>query len=623
MNSSEDEVQQDQLPHTPMRTARSTREADPSSDGTNDVTSLPSDKSIRDQLLAMQQQMLVLRNQLSMQRAQPQLPATNSHQSREYWQTPIDKTITYPGEDASTTSKLAYKQRLNSHLSKSPPIWRLISGEDPCPITLDITAMTLLKSVYGEKWNLEPKDIQSAMNFLQAKAPDVHKDVTEALDRGSDLMPGSWAQKNAALYGAISSTLDLSKNGKDLNILEVVQADNGLAMYNLLHERLREVKSSDPLARAIKLKLGLEHIKYVPVPHGVSKYFAAMAKHRTQLANMKPRPKIIDEWEVVAKALQDLPPLHSKFEDARSMLEFQRKFTKQDTSLKECRTIFINAEDDNEIWKDLGFKQPQQPKKRKLRTNLQQRQKRRAPDQDQQTYPKGSCVHHPFSTSHTSTMCTNPFGYSSAFTRATTHIDKCAAVRESIAAGWSPRATHVRIPKGFGSPQVSTPTTTDRPTGGVEPVLANVAHLRANNDTVNSVDIQSYHKVKALMAGVNPTPPAAQLPKPQPQQMTPTPSGAPTAVRAFHISHQYQQPRQRPYDPRAIYPQPVYQQPPPYFPGRPVFPTNPYHQHASMPVVRANVARLAQAGMPQPTDDDLIAAGMKYYSAQTGRQDFY
>ena len=41
-----------------------------------------------------------------------------------------------------------------------------------------------------------------------------------------------------------------------------------------------------------------------------------------------------------------------------------------------------------------------------------------------------------------------------------------------------------------------------------------------------------------------------------------------------------------------------------------------------MPVVRANIARLAQAGLPQPTDDDLIAAGMKYYAAQTGRQDF-
>ena len=540
----------------------------------------------------------------------------------------------YPGEDSSKTSKLAYKQRLNSYLSKSPPIWQLVSGKAPCPITLNNDAVFHLKSLYGQQWTFEPKDLEACMNFLEINAPNVHKDVNDALNHGSDSKIGSWSQRNAALYGVLSDTLDLSKNGKDLAILEVVQANNGLAMYNLLHERLQEVKSSDPLARAIKLKLGLEHIKYIPEPHGVATYFAAMAKHRAELAQMKPRPKIIDEWEVVAKALQDLPQLHSKFEDARAMLEFQRKFSKQETSLKDCRTTFVNADNDNEVWKDLGYKKPQ--KKRKLRANLQRSQKRRAPDVDQQTFTPGSCAHHPFSTSHCSTMCTNPFGFSSAFARANTHTDKCPAVRNSIAAGWSPKATHVQIPKGFGSPRRDTlssavrtqpaTTTFNQLTGGTVAMSANVACLPTNNDAVNSADIQSYHKVRALMAGVNPTPPRAQQPVFQPHQTRVTPIQPPPAappLRTFHVSHQHQQPLQPVYDTRAVYPQPIYQQPPAYFPSQPAFPTSPSpQQRASMPVVRANIARLAQAGLPQPTDDDLIAAGMKYYAAQTGRQDF-
>ena len=118
---------------------------------------------------------------------------------------------------------------------------------------------------------------------------------------GSTTPQGSRSQRNAALYSV--------ETGRDLDFLEVVDEGNGLALYNLARFRLREIKSSDPLARAIKLQMGLHHIKYVPKPHGVAQYFARIDSHRSELTSLT-RPKIIDDWEVTAKALRELPSLH-------------------------------------------------------------------------------------------------------------------------------------------------------------------------------------------------------------------------------------------------------------------------------------------------------------------------
>lgn len=60
-------------------------------------------------------------------------------------------------------------------------------------------------------------------------------------------------------------------NDSDLGFLEVVDEDSGLAIYNLTRFRLREIKSSDPLVRAIKLQMGIQHINYVPTQsHNIS-----------------------------------------------------------------------------------------------------------------------------------------------------------------------------------------------------------------------------------------------------------------------------------------------------------------------------------------------------------------
>ena len=103
------------------------------------------------------------------------------------------------------------------------------------------------------------------------------------------------------------------------------------------------------------------------------------------------------------------------------------------------------------------------------------------------------------------------------------------------------------------------------------------------------------------------------------QQLTPTPT-----IRALQLAHHYP-PHQQPmaYGVQTVYPQFPYPQPSQFPTTHPTLsvPT-PSHQRPSMPIVRANMASLTQAGLPPPTDDELIAAGMKYYASQSGRQDF-
>ena len=230
------------------------------------------------------------------------------------------------------------------------------------------------------------------------------------MDEGSDTPKGSWNQRNSALFlfSVVSDTLNISNGSAHLQILDIVEESNGYALYTLVIDRLRDVKSSDPIARAMKLKLGLQHIQYKIIPHGVATYFAEIKAHRTKLLAL-PKPKHISDWEVVAKALQELPPIHPKFEAARNLLELERKIHNRETSLNECKDAFINAEIDNNVYADLK----RRPTKRKPKIRINNLNKRLRPGHESKLvveYPEGSCVHHPKSKTHTSSMCTNPFG---------------------------------------------------------------------------------------------------------------------------------------------------------------------------------------------------------------------
>lgn len=534
-----------------------------------------------------------------------------THQSREYWARPIE--LTYPGEGSSSTAKRAYKQRLNAYLTKCAPIWDIVTDTTPCPLASDHEAIASMKSLLGDRWEFDPKDITSTLNIIKPNNREAHDRVKNEMNAGTDQPAGSWTQRNSALYSTICDTLDLSSNGRDLDILNVVEENNGIALYHLMYFRLREVKSSDPMARAMKLKMGLEHIKYIVKPHGVASYFAAIKSHRTKLASL-PKPKYISDWEVVAKALQELPPLHAKFESSRNMLELQRKLYRCETSLSDCMDSFINAEIDNDVYEDLkpktkkpkdGDTKPPTNKKRKILLNLAQRQKRgrgRGTEAPNITikYPEGSCAHHPNSTSHVSKSCSNPFGFGSIFGKAAHHADKCAAVRASIAAGWSPKATWIQIPDGFGSPQ--------RPASNLHTsATLNTNQLaipvNAAPSTLSSEDINAYNRVRAAMDMET----RAQLPP------TPHPPPQPP-LRALHVANRLGYPHQRSpyyYPPRRL-----------YSPHRIDFHHRAPDPYAAPSPIRANMMHVPRgAAFPPATEDDAIAAGMHYYANQTG-QDF-
>ena len=271
---------------------------------------------------------------------------------------PIDKSVKYPGEDASQNAKTAYLQRLDSYVAKSTPIWQLVTGVAKCPIATDAEAISALKVVFGDLWQFEPKDIKRSLAMFQCDHPRIYDRLSAHMNDGSDTASGSWSQRNAALYSIVCDTLDLSKNGSDLDFLEVADENNGLAIYDIVRFRLREIKSSDPLARAIKLQMGLpvQHIKYIPKPHGVAKYFARIEAHRSELASL-PKPKIIDDWEVTAKVLRELPALHPQFKSVVDVLQIQRKILKSETTLEECRKAFVSADVDNDIGGDLHSSQ--------------------------------------------------------------------------------------------------------------------------------------------------------------------------------------------------------------------------------------------------------------------------
>ena len=599
----------------------------PNTDASSSSTDV--EAQLRAQLLQMKAQMVVLQNQLTSSNGQLK-PRLSS--SREYWALPIPDTIKYPGEDSSKTAKLAYMQRLHSYLRKSQPIWDLVSGKTPCPLAGDLDAIAALQASFGSMWTFSNKDLTRSMRVLQSNAPAVHDRIQTAMDDGSDLPTGSWSQRNATLYSTICDTLDLSKNGSDLDILQVVDENNGVGLHDILQFRLREIKSSDPLAHAIQLRMGIQHIKYSPKPHGVDTYFKDIDRHRAKLGDL-PRPKIIPDWEVVAKAIRELPSLHEKFKEAASVLSLQRKLSKCDTTLQECRDAFVNADNDNKVYADLKQKKSPGKTNKRVRINITRnvgpphRDSQRKSGQQTQ-YKAGDCVHHPLSVSHTTPQCRDPFGLTSAFSRAISYTDKCRAIRASIAAGWSPRATHVKIPQGYGSDSsVQHTPTTEKSKKRPPPLQIN--HVATTN--INDDDMRAYYKVRALIgdgdtpkrsAPAHPTPPAStpnHACPPVNVQNPPAPGvyHAPTAppVRAFHASttHSFPYPTREHLPPPAYRPT-AYQPPFSYHVGHP----HSQQMPPSQPV-RTNTAGI----LPPPSDDDLIAAGLRYYANQAGHQQHF
>ena len=288
--------------------------------------------------------------------------------------------------------------------------------------------------------------------------------------------------------------------------------------------------------------------------------------------------------------------------------------------MPQCREAFINADDENDIHGDLSNSRAG-PKKRKLRTNMQRTEKRNRRDGNATThnrnkFEKGDCGHHPNSVTHCTKTCMNPFGLRSIFGRAKSYVEKCQAVKTSVALGWSPRAKNVQIPEGFG---VNSDGTQDNSSVTVTRNARDTPALKvnqvSNSDTVSPNSMRTYRRVQALMSKTQvqvtqhsayapPVFTAPQLPTtyyPTAQHLTTPTISSQNPLHAYHVAPRYAAP-------------PLHMAPPRHV----VHP-----QHAAMvPPLQPYQQQKAQPQLQRPSNDDLIAAGMRYYATQAGHQDF-
>ena len=171
--------------------------ATPPSPG-SDTGSSASESALQSQLLALQSQLQHMQNQMSTTRRLAEESLMS--QSREYWTFSISKSVRYPGENASRTAQVAYLQRLHAYLSKSQPIWSVVSGKEPCPITLDEEATVALKTSFGSTWVFQHKDIGRAVRALSVIDAGISERVLATMNKDSETATGSWSQRNAAVY---------------------------------------------------------------------------------------------------------------------------------------------------------------------------------------------------------------------------------------------------------------------------------------------------------------------------------------------------------------------------------------------------------------------------------------
>lgn len=292
--------------------------------------------------------------------------------------------------------------------------------------------------------------------------------------------------------------------------------------------------------------------------------------------------------------------------------------------MQECQQAFVNADIDNDIHGDLHSKRGgKNNNKRRLNTNTSHvsgspRYRSRNNngswrDQQPGRFKKGDCIHHPLSISHVTTNCRDPFGLTSAFGRAVSYADKCSAIQKSVKTGWSPRATHVKIPQGYGCDANSaTAAPVHSAVHPAPPLRTNQATMLNAPPAINDSDLRTYHKVSALISAGSPSksPTAATASATYPPQTGAYHAPAISPLRAFHAATGYAFPGQP-----MQYPQLGAYPPPPYSHVL----QHPAYPHSVRAPVRTNAATMPRPNMPPPTDDDLIAAGMRYYATQASQ----
>ena len=387
-----------------------------------------------------------------------------------YTFTPCEK-IVYPGPSATKEEYRNYLTLIDGQLSQNPSVDDLMHGRIKHPIASDPTLMAKITNHYttvlrDSAWTFNPRDTGLTIEVVRRNNEPLADEMQTVMRDHHDRGPGeSYTRLNKALYMAIHRTTQAVTRDKELvsNSEHGMRAQvyDGLGLYKDIKTLSDNTKGLNSAEVKRNLIGALREPVYIPGTDGIRNMFATIKAARTDLGTMDP-PTVLDDATVLLDVQRVLERAHaSTFVAAYEQIENNRdlhsvptnmcnaeavykrfekrlvlmiranpkSFGKLDLTNVHARQANVSAhyEDTNSGYnrgqgrgrgrgRGRGNKRPRTGGKGRGRGRGHGRGRDHGRDNKRTRNDDGPakhCVHHPYSTTHDTEECTNPYSTNS------------------------------------------------------------------------------------------------------------------------------------------------------------------------------------------------------------------
>jgi hypothetical protein len=262
--------------------------------------------------------------------------------------------IVYPGPTATNEEYRNYLTLLDGQLSQNNAVDDLMHGRIPHPASSNPTLMTRLTNHYhtalhNKDWVFETRYTGLTIEVVRRTDNHLAEEIEKALRDPQDRQPGeSYARLNKALYMAIHRTTKAVSRDKDLisGVEHGARASvfDGLRLYIDIKELAAKTKGLNAAEVKRNLINALREPVYVPGPDGIKTMFATIKAARTDLGTMNP-PTVFDDATVLLDVQRVLKGVHKEtFTAALETIENNEMLHNTPTNMRNTEIVYKRYE---------------------------------------------------------------------------------------------------------------------------------------------------------------------------------------------------------------------------------------------------------------------------------------
>ena len=325
--------------------------------------------------------------------------------------------IKYPTGITDPNQIRFYKIRIDGYLRSSPAVRQIIDGRRQHPFLKHTTLNDFAASKGIPNYVFDTAKTFTTIKWVEESDTTLASELKDLYNFGGIY---SYSSINEQIYMTYFSTLNPNTSGGDLHIISSCEQYDGMTARKLILESLRTLRTGDISTTAYRHSKKISNARLPMRIGGAAAYFGVIDEHRSSLTNMN---ESLPDTEVVGRIFEATRGLHEEIDN--TIRKLRRRAGKDNIPLtyKQVKHAIIDTfkYDIPDVDKTAPPNTPILATDRATSTiPTKPTTKREAnmaglhptPDTKdgksktkRRKFEKGSCKHHPESTSHNTHMC--------------------------------------------------------------------------------------------------------------------------------------------------------------------------------------------------------------------------